>query len=479
VGAEKKRSPSNQGRRYIAQSKKAILDYYLFTIIASKVALPPHTYDAYHSFIMEEVTEEDMNASIRPAMEKMLLRSPEVSLPPVESFFIGYIGDVAPHLIALRPLLLSAAKSSSATTRANAISLFRWLFDKMQDQDEDDEPIIFATVKEILAQLKGGKTTSPDQRASLFTLLGRMTEEAEYSRVIVDEVSSLLAKETQELALKGAFNALVKHLSWCLCQDIFIGTKVTQAVCKELNNPKVPLRKIACTAVGNIIQALGSKVKDNQAAIQFGESLLPSLEINLKTASTNTLTSPSGPLEGYVAAASLEGKMAYWGSAKIDNFLKKDTILQSLTIMTPKPSFLLNEKVVRKIATPEEEEWLMESLGAILVRRAAVFKEDEAARAAASQVILQMILVRKPELTWKLGATVLEDVAITEPRLVCSLVQESIMSCLYAKEAQAGKLDVQKANIDREEGVVKVRGFSRELMSLLQAPVRRTLRYFD
>ena len=465
AGAEtSKGSEGGQGKRYIRDAKQVVLHYYLTYIVSSKISLPQHTYGAFHDFIATEVGEEDLTTMLRPGMEKMMLRSPEIAIPPIKSFFEAYASSCSSHLIALRPLILSAAKSSSASTRLRSLELYGVLVVKCKA----DDTVLRATIDEVLSTLKGGKTSSPDQRASLFAMLSATQPTGAISKTMAEDVAEMLAKETQETSMRSAMIALNAHLGWCLANNVQTVPAVGKAVCKELNNAKVPLRKAVCVGVGAMMMQLPADPTVTQAAKTFGESLLAGLEGNLKTASTNTLTSPSGPLEGYVAVAVLEGRMAYWESALVASFCQKDAVLQSLTNMIPKPAFLLNDKVIRKLSSTDEEVWLLHAIVSIMKRRAAVFHKEKAAQTAACFAFTQMALSSSESVTRKAAVSILQGLTAREPGLAAKVVQQGLTTWFGAQEAQLVKADA-KAVGDAEEDTSNRRTYSRELKGMLLA----------
>lgn len=72
---------------------------------------------------------------------------------------------------------------------------------------------------------------------------------------------------------------------------------------KEMNGSKPALRRAACSLIGNVL--FESTDINTGALDQFLQIAVPAFESNLKAVSSNPLTSPAGPLEGYVAISSL------------------------------------------------------------------------------------------------------------------------------------------------------------------------------
>lgn len=328
------------GRGYVREAKEKILQFFTSQILSSKTPVPPHVTKALNDFVATEVTDEDVTKTVRPQMEKMLLRSPEVALPIVADFFSafgtspsakgdapGSSADLSAHVQPLLPSITSASRSTNAATRSKTCALFSVLIARVQSDT------VRAISDELLNLLKSGKTSSPEQRAALFAMLASCPAGSSVSPVIADSLAAILPKETNEASLAAALNALAVHEAWCLNSDQALSPSVPKALVKGLQEAKAPLRKAACLAVGTLlwnINHTGASDTTTESLRTLGEALLPGLETNLKNAAANPLTNPAGPLEGYIAVALLEGRMTGWGSKSIGELLNILHIVSSV-----------------------------------------------------------------------------------------------------------------------------------------------------
>lgn len=423
-------APDGQGRAYVKEAKQTVLAAYVSQVVSSKSGLLPHTRAALDDFIAAEVSDDDVVQTIRPAMEKMMLRSPEVAMPTVASFFSAWKHDTAPHFAHVRPSVLSAAKSSSAVTRNQAVALFDVLAQRCLDQS-----VLSSSVKELLGSLKEGKASSPDHRAALYEMLAKMRAAQEYSVSIANDVTSLLCKETQESCMRTAMAAIKLHLPWCLRHDHDVSKTAGKALAKEFENTKVALRKIVCTSIGDVFWDLtAADVTDATKAL--AESLLPGWEISLKNASTSTLTSSSGPLEGYVAVAVIYARAWPWGATKVQAAAEKNAVLQGLHLTQPKPSFLLNEKVVRKAATADEEVWLLRALEAFVGHALSNIAGEEGIVAAVAMAEMQIAFAGKTSVARKTAVTTLSSISQAAPRLACKILNHGLTTWLMVRDAE-------------------------------------------
>lgn len=453
------------GRSYIESKRDSILAYYTNHILPSKTPVPAQAATALGDFFTAETDDETVATKLRPTMEKLLLRSPEVSMPVEEGFFRSCKRDTSPHIKSLLPGIVSASKSSVAATRAKAVSLLSLLVERAQDAG-----VVQSVGDELLSLLKtSGKTASPDQRAALYEVLANFPSTLPVQDVVrrVEAAASLLPKETAESSVKFALVMLSQSLDTLLrratAQE---GNESTSKVAKAgeelgkvLQHAKVPLRRLACSAVGDLLWRVdgSGEAHHREVGRALAEALLPALETNLKNASTNTLTSPSGPLEGYVAVALLEGPLLQT-SEKVKSAVAKNAVLQDLLATSPKPSFLLSDKVHRKFTSVEEEIWLGRALQAVWSSKATGIAEDPAALAACAHAILQLALVSLHSTTRREALRAVEACATVQPVATSELVRET---------AFASAKDETPAHADASEGSSPSRNAAVALRRLL------------
>ena len=248
-------------------------------------------------------------------MERMLMRSPEVSLAVIASFLTSSPAEIlnSPSLHAkLLPAILVSCKSVTASTRVASLSLFDVLYTKNSTQD------LLPVAEQVSAPLKAGKTLSPDHRTTLFTMLGSLAPSANLSTEVVNLTLSLLPKESNDITITAMMRVITAHLPTSLNAGSKLDTAAVTALIRGMQEPKPTIRRAVCLAVGSVVWSLDGEVESiGEAAKAFGVSILPGLESGLKTVITNPLNAPAGPLEGFVAVASLKGRLGRWGVVAI------------------------------------------------------------------------------------------------------------------------------------------------------------------
>ena len=199
--------------------------------------------------------------------------------------------------------ILNCSKSSNIVVRENAIELFKIIVPKQAEKHED----LKSVVVEVLSLPKAGKTTGPDHRVALYTMLQSLPPSSIASSEVVSSVPALLIKETSDPAITALASALSSHLSYQLRAKEVLSAPVANVIVKELASAKPPIRRAFYSAVGGAIWPLDSL--ENEASTALFKAILPALETSLKTVSANPIGTAAGPLEGYVAVALLLGPL--------------------------------------------------------------------------------------------------------------------------------------------------------------------------
>ncbi|GAA5901674.1 hypothetical protein JCM8208_001574 [Rhodotorula glutinis] len=381
-------------KTHVDELKPIVNDYYLAAVALSKSAPPRHVLHAFDDFFAATVTLDDATNVFVPALEKAINRVAEPGLVNLEAF-LGAVPHSISHDRALRaklvPAVLAPTKSVSAPTRAAATRVFATLFSSGADHDDDEGDHLVPIAEQVYAPLRTGKTTSPDHRTALYTLLSALPASATVSPEVVATALGALAKESNETTFAALMRALECHLPRALECDVGVPQAHVQALVKSLGDTKPALRRRAQAALGTVFWALEHGEASAQvtgAERALGEDLAPAWEAALKTVATNLLNSPSGPLEGYVAVAVLKSRAPKWDSKKINDLIANNPTMQTLGQQGAKPNFFLYDKVYRKAATVEDGTWLCRALSAYLVSSPDHLAADEQLRAAFAAAVV-------------------------------------------------------------------------------------------
>ena len=328
--------------------------------------------NAFKEFLNEFVDFKTLSEKLLPVAERMLLRSPEIALDCESSFNLGSLAvttdllnstkhDISALLPAkLLPAVLSASKSSNADTRSKSVKLFRAIISHTSDASVQSK-----ISTEVLALPKTGKSASAEHRMSLFSMSKSLPVSDVLSVQVIDTLVPLIAKENNEPALVVLCDNFEVHLAHILASQSSLSAGTATALAKELNSAKVSTRRALSTGVaGAIWQVSHSDAVFSAEGEKLVSALASAFETNLNTAAANPASTPAGFLEGYTAAALALGPLV---NVKGAEKLSKSASLASLLVVSPKPSFVLNDKAYSKLPSDIDRVWLLRCLETIVL----------------------------------------------------------------------------------------------------------------
>ncbi|CDO72622.1 hypothetical protein BN946_scf184985.g41 [Trametes cinnabarina] len=421
--------------------KSDILQLYTTAVLTSRTPVSSHISSAMHNFVASTVTPDDFTSIILPAMEKALLRSPEISLSIIAEFLPAYSHPVEGD--SFRRLLtptLNSAKSTNPIVRINAVTLFKVLVGHNRNSADQE----YAT-NELLSLPKAGKTSGPDHRVGLYSMLGAVRPSQPVSSTTLQIGLPLLAKETHDAAVTVLAGSLTPHLAWSLRSNSPVPSDSAALIAKEMNSSKPLARRAFCSMVGNAFWQL-EKV-ESPASIAFAKAVMPSLETNLKTVAANPVTAPAGPVEAYIATAILLGPLSR--SKQFDEVITGNATIQSITAAGSKPSFLLWDKVYQKLSGEDEELWLLRAVEAVLPFFKDEFLRNEQSRISAGSIFLHLAMDGSSPTIRRSALATLEKLAAAQPELIGLSTIAAITT--YFSKVQTTHLKTTAANGEETE----------------------------
>ena len=338
--------------------------YYTFwvrEVIGSKSLVPKHIANAFHDFLLAFTTIEDLQREIVPALEKALLRAPEVVLNDLVSPLINPLppsldlaGILANHL--LKPLL-SSLKSSNAEIRNGALRALATLLKRSKDNES-----LYNIMNEILKPLAASKLPSAELRVSHAKILEMLPSSHSRSSKICDGLSTIISKEPNEAAIAAEVGALTAHLTSLVSEDPGYMVSLIPLFTKGLHDKKQNVQKIWALNAGQMLWAL----KDDSftsASTAILENIVPKLlDLFGEIASNPLQATQSGLITvNYIVI----GILSWWQTTKNDStksLLLKAKVVEQALICEPKPSFFLNHRVYTKLASKEDLTWLVRAV---------------------------------------------------------------------------------------------------------------------
>ena len=374
----------------IVSSPSSILEslkshYYTFwvrEIIGSKSLVPRHISTAFYDFFSAFMTLEDLQKEVVPALEKALLRAPEIVLNDLISPIFKPLPtatDLSDVLInrLLKPLL-SNIKSTNSEIREATVSAFGVLLERSRD-----DTLLDKLLGEVLAPLAASKITVADQRALYARVLSLVPTSRSNSRSICDGIAGSLSKEPNEAAAAAQANALTRHLVFLLVHTSEKVDLPINAFVKGLSDKKTTMQKLWALKCGDMLWQLKESSVESTSVVQVLESVLPKLLDLFNEVISNPIpAAQSGLLVAAFVVTSLQDLFAEKvKSTALKSLWQKSKVCRQALAYDTKPSFLLNNKVYTKLSQEEDLVWLVRALNGCCMQSCSLSLDSTAATA--------------------------------------------------------------------------------------------------
>ncbi|KAF1981185.1 translational activator [Aulographum hederae CBS 113979] len=346
--------------------KKDYFDFYVREIIGSRTLLPAHISEAFNDFFATFVTAQDLQSLIIPAVEKALLRAPEVVLNDLISPMIRSLPtslDLASvlHGSLLKPLS-SNIKSTNITIRNGAVSTFETVAARCYD-----EPTVSKIADELLNPLKQSKVTAADQRILQSQMLAALNGSPTLTQKIPAGLVGLALKEANEAAVEAEVRAISKHVQYGFEHKVKLEPAVLESFAKGIGDKRPAVRRQWALKVGDILWPMDREGLSDPSISTFVQGVLTRLLDGWMEVIANPIPSVQSGLVAvaYVFLALCSTKFINTEDSKVKTVIQKASIPKNILVADPKPSFLLNFRVYSKLSSQEDLSWGVRALAAV------------------------------------------------------------------------------------------------------------------
>lgn len=353
-------------RRASLDSRKTDYNaFYVREIIGSRVLLPSFVAIALQDYFATFVSLEDLQRELVPAIEKALLRAPEIVLNDLVS---PMIDSLPPHLDLsdilasnlLKPLL-SSVKSTNATIKTGALHTFSVIAARC-----GDDKIVEKMGDEILSPVKQGKVTAADQRASFAHMLLALQGSTSLASKVASGLAPVAAKEANEAAAAAELDAISKHLKYGLSHGIAPDNATTDAFVKGLGEKRFPFKRLWALHLAETLWSVDDDSLSKPPTAALIDATVGRMIDALNEVHANPLPAlQTGqiPVACAVTALCLE-KVSTIPGLKSAPTIKKALIHEHALALEPKPSFLLSARIYTKLTLQEDLMWFLRALAA-------------------------------------------------------------------------------------------------------------------
>ena len=441
--------------------------FYLREILGSRQPVPKHIASALDDFFFNFATRDDLGKEIVPALEKALLRAPEVLLSLLPHLVESWpqeidIGEILAKNL-LRPLL-SNAKSQNGAIRNGTVLGFAALAERASEGQD------LRKVAEEISELLS-KANSADQRSIYAQMLGHLPRIRSISASTALILTQTASKEPNEAALEVEISALRDHFSstFLECSPDPKTTKaIIEAFANGLGEKKPNVKKIWAVGVGDFLWMAASEGSltacdckrgdvDNQhipgmsanevmnsngerirssspntykrsfcpksraAIFQFMENILPKLLQIFEEVLHNPLTA------GHLTVAAYILRGTFYTTSNIMLPVSIRTMINKSKVQDRTISVLFNHRVYNKI-NPNDYKWVIRALVASAHEmRSDWLSEPSQMRDNWAQTFLYLIAAAGvPRLAREEAISSLTSIYIREPAIISNVIIDAM-----------------------------------------------------
>ncbi|KAK5138011.1 hypothetical protein LTR08_005808 [Meristemomyces frigidus] len=432
--------------------KQDYVAFYLREMLGSRAQLPPYLATALHDFWNGFVAVEDFNKDIAPAVEKALLRAPEVVLNDLVSpvvLALPHELDLSDCLAStlLKPLL-SNIKSTNAAIRTGALRTFKAVAlhcfnDKLVEKIADD----------ILTPLKTNKVTAAEQKVLHAEMLGSLPPSSSSSAKIVQGLSAVASKEANESATSAELGSLVKYVVYALEHDVKLEHAIIDTFSKGLAEKRLPMRRLRVLRLADIIWSLDDATLDKDSTAALVDACIGRLVDVFSEVATNPIPAvQNGSVSSAcVITALCLTKIATMTKLKNISIVKKASIAERALAQEPKPSFLLNPRVYTKLTAEDDLTWSQRALFSSFAKLPMSDTDTRIGTAWAQAVIYIIVAAGIPPRVRNEAIRELQSLYASNPRDVANVIIDGLWQWCEDVELETKDSAALAAKTGRDE----------------------------
>ncbi|EME80931.1 uncharacterized protein MYCFIDRAFT_155190 [Pseudocercospora fijiensis CIRAD86] len=344
----------------VADKKAEYYAFYLREFLGSKTVLPAYIANALRDFFSAYVTGEELKKELIPAVEKSLLRAPEVVLNDLVAPMIKALPpdlDLSDILASnlVKPLL-SNIKSTKVETRDGALRTFCAVAARSRDGK-----LVGKTADEILTPLKTNKVTAAEQRVIHANMLAALHPSASLASSLPQGLAPVATKEANEPAASAEISCIAKYVTFALDQDVKLETATIDAFAKGLGEKNLPKRRLWALHLADAIWNVQPEAIGKQGTAAFLDASIVKLIDIFHEVNANPLPAVQSGQVSVAAAATAVLLARAPGMTPLKNAaaIKKAAVGDKVLTLDPKPSFLLNARVYTKLTSEDDLRWLL------------------------------------------------------------------------------------------------------------------------
>ncbi|KAF2724324.1 ARM repeat-containing protein [Polychaeton citri CBS 116435] len=416
-------------RTSLVQSRQAdFIAFFLREIIGSRTRLPRYITISLHDFFESFVTLEEFKAELVPAIEKALLRAPEVVLndlvaPVITSLPIEY--DLAEVLASnLLKSLLSNIKSSNAEVREGVLRTFKAIAYRCRDEKQIEK-----IADDILNPLKTNKVPAADQRVLHAQMLLCLHPTASLASKLPAGLVTVASKESNEQAASAEMSVIARFTGSALQQGLKVESQILEAFSKGLSEKKLPMRRLWTLRFSDMLWTLPDEALASEGACGLIDVCVGKVIDAFNEVVANPLPAvQNGQIAvAYAATAICLSKLPKATQMKNASVVKKASIGDKSLTLGPKPSFLLNPRAYTKLSTEDDWRWNARALASVFDTLKSQSGSIAVSTAWSQSLIFTICAAGVPTDARNEALQILEDLCLSSPAELSNILSAGLL----------------------------------------------------
>ncbi|TPX30377.1 hypothetical protein SmJEL517_g06060 [Synchytrium microbalum] len=211
-----------------------LLKTFAKAVNTTKSAIPDAYLESFSVFFHKHITAEMIDAELMASAEKLLLRSPEVVLKVYTHVFRHVPINASQWYIKFAESLVKHLQSSNDDVQTAAVDFISILTKKSTDS--------LHVVADVMIKALNSKVPNPDHRQAIVVALSSLPLSTETSIRVVQHLTSLASKETNEAVVSTILSSRMSHISFII-DNVAATKELLQAILFGMGSDKAVNRQ--------------------------------------------------------------------------------------------------------------------------------------------------------------------------------------------------------------------------------------------
>ena len=419
-------------RNLLLSRKENFVDFYIREILGARSTLPLFITGSLNSFFRHFCTYQDLDMAIIPAVERALLRNPEVILNgQIRPLFEAQSTEMDFSQLLVNKLikpLLTHVRSSNHKLRQGASDLVQCII-----AHSYDGAALENSADEILIMLQSAQPSTPELKASLAQILLVFPANPALSYSISTRLMQTIHKEVNQQAAAAIIKCFVTHLLNSIEAGYEPDEKTVAQLIQALTTKNTLLQRLWIINLAELLWEAPSAMLQDLGFCNFALKLLKTFkDIAIDCDSRSTSNPQSDPnLAANILISLIFSKFEISNGSEVAEHVDKLS-LEDLRHFDLTKCQLLNNRLNAKLTNEDDIRWAVRALAALSKKVIDSHNSSVARVLWAQAYIFFLISVKLSETFRRELRNELISLYLNEPSEISSLIIDGIWTIVRA-----------------------------------------------